>query len=88
MGFHGISVGENPPSVQEVQETWFDPWIVKIPWRREWLPAPVFRPGEFHGLYSQWDHKELDMTKQFSLYTMPQSNWKIPMYHILQHIDV
>ena len=26
----------------------------KIPWRREWLPTPVFRPGEFHGLYSPW----------------------------------
>ena len=22
----------------------------KIPWRREWLPTPVFWPGEFHGL--------------------------------------
>ena len=21
------------------------------PWRREWLPTPVFWPGEFHGLY-------------------------------------
>ena len=20
-----------------------------IPWRREWLPTPVFLPGEFHG---------------------------------------
>ena len=31
---------------------WFDPWVGKIPWRREWLPTPVFWPGEFHGLYS------------------------------------
>ena len=27
----------------------FDPWVRKIPWRREWLPIPVFLPGEFHG---------------------------------------
>ena len=27
----------------------FNPWIGKIPWRREWLPTPVFFPGEFHG---------------------------------------
>ena len=27
----------------------FDPWVEKIPWRREWLPTPVFLPGEFHG---------------------------------------
>ena len=31
----------------------FDPWVGKIPWRRERLPTPVFCPGEFHGLYSQ-----------------------------------
>ena len=28
----------------------FDPWAGKIPWRREWLPTPVFLPGEFHRL--------------------------------------
>ena len=27
-----------------------DPWVGKIPWRRERLPTPVFWPGEFHGL--------------------------------------
>ena len=27
----------------------FNPWIGKIPWRREWLPTPVFLSGEFHG---------------------------------------
>ena len=31
------------------------------------LPAPVIRPGEFHGLYSPWGSKELDMTEQLSL---------------------
>ena len=40
---------------------WFDPWVGKIPWRREWQPTPVFLPGEFHGWrslagYSPWDH--------------------------------
>ena len=25
----------------------FDPWVGKIPWRREWPPTPVFLPGEF-----------------------------------------
>ena len=33
-------------------ETWFDPWVGKMPWRRERLPTPEFWPGEFHGLYS------------------------------------
>ena len=27
----------------------FDPWVGKIPWRREWVPTPVFLPGESLG---------------------------------------
>ena len=27
----------------------FDPWVGKIPWRRDWQPTPVFLPGESHG---------------------------------------
>ena len=42
-------------------------WVGKIPWRRERLPTPVFWPGEFHGLYSPWARKELDMTERLSL---------------------
>ena len=37
-----------------------DPWVGKIPWRRERLPTPVLWPGEFHGLYSPWGRKESD----------------------------
>ena len=29
----------------------FDPWVGKIPLRRERLPTPVYWPGEFHGLF-------------------------------------
>ena len=45
---------------------WEDPWIGKIPWRREQLPTQVFWPGEFHGLYSPWCHKESDRTEELS----------------------
>jgi len=45
----------------------FDPWVGKIPWRRERLPTPVFWPGEFRGLHSSWGHKELDAAEQLSL---------------------
>ena len=24
----------------------FDPWVKKMPWRREGLPTPVFLPGK------------------------------------------
>ena len=34
---------KNPP---EMRETWFDPWVGKIPLGRERLPTPVFSPGE------------------------------------------
>ena len=42
----GDSVVNYPPAKQE---TWFDPWVGKIPWRRKWWPTPVFLLGE-----SQW----------------------------------
>ena len=47
----------------------FDPWIKKIPWRREQQSTPGFLPGEFHGQrslvgYSPWGRKELDVTLQ------------------------
>jgi len=40
-------------------------WIKKIPWRREWLPTPVFLPGEFYGQrslasYSPWGGRVRD----------------------------
>jgi len=43
----------------------FDPWVGKIPWRRAWLPTPVFLPGEFYGQRSlvgcsPWGCKESD----------------------------
>ena len=34
----------------------FDPWVRKIPWRRDWQPTPVFLPGEFHGQRSLAGH--------------------------------
>ena len=33
----------------------------------EQLTTPIFWPGEFHGLYSPWAHRESDMTEQLSL---------------------
>ena len=26
-----------------------NPWVGKIPWKREWQPTPVFLPGKSHG---------------------------------------
>ena len=41
-------VAEMVKNLPATQETWFDPWLRKIPWRREWLPTAVFLPGESH----------------------------------------
>ena len=45
----------------------FDPWVGKIPWRRERLPPPVFWPGESHGLSSPRGCKESYATERLSL---------------------
>ena len=46
----------------------FDPWVWKIPWRREWLPTPVFLLRKAHGWrspmgYGPWTRKESDTTE-------------------------
>ena len=46
---------KNPPAMREA---WIQFLGWEDPWRRERLPTPVFWPGEFHGLYSPWGHKE------------------------------
>ena len=62
----------------------FSPWVGKIPWRREWLPTPVFLPGEFHGQrnlvgYSPWCRKKSDLTEQLTLSDKENSwaKWKL-----------
>ena len=65
-------VAQAVKNLSAMQDTWFDCWVRKIPWRREWQPTPVFFPGEFHGhrilvVYSPWGHKESDRTEQLTL---------------------
>ena len=43
----------------------FNPWVGKIPWRREQLPTPEFWPGEFHGLCSPWGWKSRTRLNSF-----------------------
>ena len=51
----------------------FNPWVKKIPWRREWKHTPGFLSGEFHGQrsfsgYNSWGHKKSDMTKKLTFW--------------------
>ena len=60
---------ENLPAIQETLVRFLG---LEHPWRKERLPTSVFWPGGFHGLYSPWDRKELDMTKLTFTFTV---NW-------------
>ena len=55
----------------------YNPWVRKIPWRRERLPTLVFLSGEFHRQsslvgYSPWGRKEVDTTEPL---TYTQGYW-------------
>ena len=60
---------KDPPAMQETQ---FQSLGQEDPWRREWLPTPVFLPGKPHGQrnllgYIPWSHKESDMTVRLTI---------------------
>ena len=68
-----IQIVKNLPAMQG---TWVQSWVGKIPWRKEWLPTPVFLPGEFHGQRSllrnrPWGCKESDTTEWLTLCLKP-----------------
>ena len=52
-----------------MQEARFDPWVGKVPWKREWPPTLVYLPGGSQGQrslegLSPWGLKESDRTEQ------------------------
>ena len=59
-----VQIVKNLPAMQK---TWV-PFLGQEEGRREWLPTPVYLPGEFHGQkrragYSPWYCKESDTTE-------------------------
>ena len=69
---------KNPPARQE---TWVRSLGWEDPLEKEWLPIPVFLPGEFHGQrslegYSPWGRQESDATEATStLNTLAAPSW-------------
>ena len=58
------------PAMRQI-ESRFYPWVMKIPWRREWQPTLVFLPEKSHGQRrpagnTSWGCKELDTTEQLT----------------------
>ena len=35
----------HPPATQAMWQTWLNPWVREIPWRRAWQPTPALLPG-------------------------------------------
>ena len=77
LGFPGGSVNKYACNAGDLR---------KIPWRREWLPTPVFLPGELHSQrslagYSPWGLKESDMTHDWATFfecsTLTASTFRI-----------
>ena len=71
-GFSLVAIsGVYPQAIVQEQQfvpaPGFNPWVGKIPWRREWLPTPVFCPGESHRLHSPRGCQESDTTEQLLL---------------------
>ena len=57
-----------PVSAGDIMRHGFDPWVMKIPWRRAWQPTPLLLPGESHGQrslagYSPWGCTKLEMSE-------------------------
>ena len=43
-----LVLGNLPANAGHLKRHGFDPWVIRIPWRRAWQPSPVFLPGESH----------------------------------------
>ena len=67
-GFPGGSVGKEATcQCRSCRRHGFNPWVRKIPWRREWLPTPIFQGQRSLVGYSPWGCKESNMTEQLTL---------------------
>ena len=54
--------------VKNLPAMW-ETWVQSLRWEdplEKGKATPVFWPGEFHGLCSPWEHRELDITEQLS----------------------
>ena len=65
----------------QCRRPWFNLWVGEIP--EEWLPIPVFLPGESHGQrrlvgYSSWGCKDSDMTEQLTFSLLCKYNFSLP----------
>ena len=77
-----------PARAGDTEETRFNPWVRKIPWRRKGLPTPVSLPGEFHGQrslmgYSPQGYRESDTTDCAHTHTHTHTHTYSLVYYLL-----
>ena len=78
-----VQIVKNPPAVQECRRLQFDPWVEKIPWRREWLLTPIFLPAKLNGQRSfpgGSDGKELTCDVGDLI---PSLSWEDPVEEVM-----
>ena len=88
LGFPGGANGKEPTcQCRRLKRRGFhpNPWVGKIPWRREWQPAPVFLPGQFQGQRSlagcsPWGGTESNTTE------VTWHTWGLESIHIGQGV--
>ena len=67
--YFGVSLMAQPvKNLPAMQKTWAQSLGWEDPLEKGMAITPVFWPEDFHGLYSSWGHKELDMTDRLSLH--------------------
>ena len=94
IGFLGEASGNEPAcQCRRCKRHRVCPWVGKIPWRRAWLPTPVFLPGESHGQgslagYSPPGRKESDTTERLH-FTSPHLSLKCCIHKLdVEHSSV
>ena len=66
-------VAQTVKNLPAMQKIWVRSLGREDPWRKMWLPTPIFLSGEFNGQrsltdYSPWGYQESDTTEWLSLY--------------------
>ena len=77
-GFHGGLAVKNPANAGDAGAI---PGSGTSPWRKKWLPTPVFLPEKSHGQrsllgYSPWSGEESNMTEQPNTHRYTQWGYK------------
>ena len=93
MDFPGSARGKVPTCrCRRCKRCRLDPWVWKIPWRKEGLPPPLFLPGEpmdrgawwvtVHGVTKSWTR-----LKRFSMHTHTPRDTAILLLRYLPKIN-